>query len=497
MAFDFVIETPEHRRVNRNNHKLIQKRATQAGAKTRSDQKNRRTQQNAVSQEDDKHAMASGSALGLLNQGCLTLTGNYIFQERFGPNCYTVYLPDVDTAQNNANRLIFDPTTSILQRRLLDALATTSRPVDANQFFKIGTLTSNQFLSFVPSLYSKNQLLDAAIECLFARMNLAVPLFGPSSTTCMPSTADTPYRLYGKALQHLRNELENPQQQALVYLWYATKLLTLYELITMGDGPAWVWHAAGAARILYRIGPDNIYTEFELSLLASQLHIQVAETIFTGKPCYLADPKWQCALTRTILPIELYTYRSRCSISLWSIGARLPNVFHAFAAHLETEDHIYSTHPPSCTLIRSIVVDLEKWRCKWHDEVDDTCRMHQNSALIRHQALNVLLAYYMLAIIAHRLLIAHQLHGMQTVEANVTDACSRMITLKELMSVKVQQEQERSIYYQVAHGTYTTIPKWEARIGASNPNEGVDAQTFFEWCNLIGCKSDLDLTPAG
>lgn len=360
--------------------------------------------------------------------------------------------------------------------------------------FKIGTLTSNDFLSFVPSLYSQSKLLDATIECLFARMNLAVPLFQPSSTTCMPSTIDTPYRLYGKALQCLRNELDDPQQQSLVYLWYATKLLTLYELITMGDETGWVWHAAGAARILYRIGPDNLCSEFELSLLASQLQIQVAETIFTDKPCYLADPRWQCALNRTVLPFESYGPRSRCSISLWSIGARLPNVFHILAMNLHLP-HRSNIQMSSSKLIRRIGNDLEQWRTLWYSDLDTVCRNAQSSGGKRHQVLNILLAFHMIAIITRRLLISHRPYQMHNIEAQVSDHCSTIFAFKELMSAKLQQEQGRSIYFKVASGTHTTVSNWKAAISCSTFDGLIDPQTFDEWCASIGRSSNLDLAP--
>lgn len=488
MAFDFVIETPTQRRVNRNNLKLIQKRATQAGAKTRSDQKRKKEQTDLELSADRQHEQTPVSALASYVWPSLALSENSAFQARFGERCYMVYLPETNRAQTASHKLICNPTTSVLQQRLLDAFATTSHVVDANQIFKIATLTSAQFLSYVPSLYSSSPLLDAAIECLFARMNLAVPLLAPSSTTCMPATEDTPYRLYGKALKCLRSELQDPDQRDLAHLWYATKLLTLYELLTMGNESGWVWHAAGAARILYKIGPESIYSEFQLSLLASQLHIQVAETFFTDKPCYLADPLWQLALRRTILPAERYSYRSCCSITLWAIGARLPNVLQTLTSHIHGEAH---GRRLCLKLIRNAVADIEAWRNIWHDELHSVCRNLSSDVLIRHQALNILLAFYMLVIICYRMLIAHKPRGMDEVEVSIFNYCSRSLALEELMSPKLRREQQRSIYLKVARATQTTSPDWISAIHGSETIDTIDADTFDAWCISIGRRSDI------
>lgn len=55
------------------------------------------------------------------------------------------------------------------------------------------------------------------------------------------------------------------------------------QLLSMGDEPGWVWHAAGSARMLYKVGPENVLSEFHMSLLASQCRIMVRVLPKAGK----------------------------------------------------------------------------------------------------------------------------------------------------------------------------------------------------------------------
>lgn len=51
------------------------------------------------------------------------------------------------------------------------------------------------------------------------------------------------------------------------------------KLLSDGDEPGWLWHAAGAARLLYKVGPENIKSEFHMSLLASQCRVMVSNLL--------------------------------------------------------------------------------------------------------------------------------------------------------------------------------------------------------------------------
>lgn len=283
MTFDFVIETPHNRKINRNNNKIIQRRATQAGARTRLGNKNEKPTDHSANTETTtlptRHAKPAPvpSDNSLLANANLTTPYNSPFLARFGRHGQMLYLHDADTSLPLGCFTLPDPTLSVLQRQLLASLSRQPAMRDTNRLFKIVNLTQRQFLNHLPSHYGHLPFLDEAMECLIARLHDTLPLM--QSGIPSPSNKPSPTALYGRALTSLRSALDHALAQDLTYIWFAIMLLTLFELLSFGDEPGWVWHAAGASRILHKLGPKNIQSDFHMSLLSSQCRIMVRTCI--------------------------------------------------------------------------------------------------------------------------------------------------------------------------------------------------------------------------
>lgn len=231
MGFEFVIETPKNRGINRNNNRLIQKRATQAGARTRLGKKSKHK---VPDSDTPTLALISAkleipaTASVLANAG-LASEHNSPFLTRFGNYGQLFCAPDAMSTSGHTCFEIRDPNFSILQKRLLKTVSIHTVAGDANRLFKIMSLTQKQFLTHLPAHYGRLSFLDESIECLIARLHETIPLvkLGPNGQSIGQKS---PAILYAKALQSLRAAIDNDLASNLSYIWFAIMLLTLFEV---------------------------------------------------------------------------------------------------------------------------------------------------------------------------------------------------------------------------------------------------------------------------
>ncbi|KAL4792440.1 hypothetical protein BDV19DRAFT_368473 [Aspergillus venezuelensis] len=119
---------------------------------------------------------------------------------------------------------------------------------------------STSFLSYLPSRYGSSPCLDDAMHCLAAR---AGQMFNHTTRTAKIST------LYGKALNSLQAALNDGKLCMGADVYCATRLLTLYELISPPESNHWIVHNRGGIRLLEARGPGNHKTRFDWMLLKS------------------------------------------------------------------------------------------------------------------------------------------------------------------------------------------------------------------------------------
>ncbi|KAL3475941.1 hypothetical protein BJX99DRAFT_247132 [Aspergillus californicus] len=143
---------------------------------------------------------------------------------------------------------------------------------------------SSSFLSYLPGRYGSSPCLDDAMRCLSAR---AGQMFG------VPIRFSTMTALYGKALKSLLLALTNGTAYMDADVYCATRLLTLYELISRPEANHWVIHNKGGINLIEMRGPANHQTRFDWMLLKSQgPSIVVDEVLRMQHSIFEAHP-WQ------------------------------------------------------------------------------------------------------------------------------------------------------------------------------------------------------------
>ncbi|KAL4933736.1 uncharacterized protein BDV17DRAFT_286551 [Aspergillus undulatus] len=144
---------------------------------------------------------------------------------------------------------------------------------------------STSFLSYLPSRYGSSPCLDDAMQCLAAR---AGQMFGHTTRAATIST------LYGKALISLQSALGDGKLCMGADVYCATRLLTLYELISSPESNHWVLHNRGGIRLLEARGPQNHKSRFDWMLLKSVApSILLDEMYRLRSSSIFEEPAWQ------------------------------------------------------------------------------------------------------------------------------------------------------------------------------------------------------------
>lgn len=234
MTFDFVIETPDRRGINRNNNSLIQRRATKHGAKTRlahkQNLKSPDLDNSAIRRKVSAQSRSHSPAFDILfANNNLSARSNSPFLARYGDHGQVLFAQDEGTDSTRTCFRLHNTTMSVLQRRLLDTPYVQPKTYDVNRMFKVMTLTQRDFLLHLPSYYGHLGFLDDVIDCVVARIHDTIPIFDRyrrnSALEEVPSDL-----LYSKALKSLRNAINNDLQENLPYVWFAVMLLTLFAV---------------------------------------------------------------------------------------------------------------------------------------------------------------------------------------------------------------------------------------------------------------------------
>lgn len=153
------------------------------------------------------------------------------------------------------------------------------------------------YCQYMPALYSQSVLIQKAADCVVARVRCLL-------TPGIPEWESLAITSYSKALSHLQEAINCPQECLSAELLCATQVLGLYEvsirptwkvtnnisqLLNPCRADAWVKHAAGAACIIQLRGPKSYTTELEKSLLLGQIG-----PIVSGKRLVLIGPLADC-----------------------------------------------------------------------------------------------------------------------------------------------------------------------------------------------------------
>ncbi|KAL4881765.1 hypothetical protein BJY04DRAFT_188085 [Aspergillus karnatakaensis] len=143
---------------------------------------------------------------------------------------------------------------------------------------------SSSFLSYLPSRYGSSPCLDAAMDCLSAG---AGRMFG------YPIRLETLTALYGRALHLLGAAIDNGSAYLGPDVYCATRLLTLYEVISSEEAARWIMHSRGGTVVVTARGAHNHTSPFDWMLLKSQGPSIIVDAIFNDRHTIFEAPEWQ------------------------------------------------------------------------------------------------------------------------------------------------------------------------------------------------------------
>lgn len=247
---------------------------------------------------------------------------------------------------------------------------------ESSHHFVLLSFADTSYLQGISDFYGRSACLDAAIDCLTARIiNFLAGPVSPISTL----------GLYVKALRLLRKSIDTTSFHERFEMYYTVPLLVLFELLTPSDRLLYLTHAEGAVKLLHFIGLQGMTSELNKTLLAMQSDITVVENLRNGRNHCCASREWKTILQQTIqfdrLPGNL---RSEANVTLNSIATALPELFTC------VENTVRTLHPQEITPLRDRLEKigslLRSWQLRWEprlrDEPDDPEHGHNQRVLL-------------------------------------------------------------------------------------------------------------------
>ena len=187
----------------------------------------------------------------------------------------------------------------------------------------------------------------------------------------------------------------------------------------------------------------------------------------------------------TILDSDYFGDRSQTSIVLWMLGARIPNLFQLVSDNVHRLTN--SDTIPAHDIVQKLLSDLDNWRGHWLSLLEDTCEDVFEDGTKRHQALMLLLVFYMLTLITNRLRVAVDPKEATKMENQALMASASIFRLRNaFMSCRFDVRNNGSIPAKIADATQQTAVSWKEQIAAARYGKSIQAAAFDEWCSLIG-----------
>ncbi|GAM37171.1 hypothetical protein TCE0_022f06860 [Talaromyces pinophilus] len=339
------------------------------------------------------------------------------------------------------------------------------------------------YLTYLPSRIGHCDSLDRAAECVAARVQnwLAFP--------SEPISKDV-LRLYSKALEALRTELENPDSFLRADVLCATEMLGIYELLKMSTEQAWIQHSSGATTLTRLRGARRYKTEFEKALLLSHIGQIFHESLNMNEPCFLEHETWQTILRSMATKDHPFSDRSDLVISLWSCICSLPK-------YLRRVTDIVCTSPNTSNLaICQLKLDLFRLYqsiSQWHQEYQvhswDNELHPSRSPADADKQFEALGFCFTCLIVTNRLIFALDPSAGATYEYEAQKLAADLVTIEQnALSVNGRAELFMALKMHVAKATRATAETWREcttnTIGSTIPQS-----VFTEWCQLTGWKT--------
>lgn len=485
MQLDWIDENERssHKERDAAAGKLIRRRAIQAAALTRQKQRQQISQAKCLTQQvqswvikgsfpcssssrrsktEDYEVLVSAAECRMLSSSAVT-----------PPLITSIYsLPSPPELLQHLVDIFRKPSST---RSAFEKLAIQSSAADEQvRYFKTLALTDAEYLQAISGHYGTSACLDAAIDCLTARINDVLAGTVEQVTTL---------RLYTKALQVLQRSIATNHYRERFEIYYAIPLLVLFELLNSSDQLTYLTHGRGAVHLLHFIGPDGIQTELDKTLLAMQSDIMVVENLQDGYAHCCATSEWHHALRQAMKhDLGAGATRSQPNIHLNIIATALPGAFNDVEIEV-TRSYGDSTENLQSSL-QIIRIELEGWQQRWQPILCATSGDRQNQLTRK-----VLLAiFWMYTAISYRLLAAATGSSEQrlTLESKALDAANNALLVAANSALHNNVGQTRlDIVAKFVRSIIETSDAWQQTIRCTLPHQLIDRRLFMDWCVRI------------
>lgn len=213
--------------------------------------------------------------------------------------------------------------------------------------------------------------------------------------------------------------------------------------------------------------------------------MQITETIFGNKTCFLSQQEWQSALQSTIKQsLTLYSLEE-AEVTLWMRAAYIPNIFQ------ETTNVLLHKGAIDCNLILSRTTALLQQYRDWYSY----WQLQLGSAVMESSMVEIsenirrwieLFCYYLqhICIIQRLFTCINPVVGAGLEEETIRSA--NQILHIYTQYVRSGQPQYRiGISVLVAKGVLATTNQWGPRILNSSTSSTIEPRIFLDWCKTL------------
>lgn len=281
-------------------------------------------------------------------------------------------LAHIHQAEEGRTLLSLSPLTAIHIGRL--AIRNTSAAMSLSNHTLCPKQEQSSYVFHVPCRLGHDNALDDAARCVYAA-------FRELNTAGMSrlSHSSTSITLYTRALRSLQRALYDAKRSHKAETLCATALLGIFEYLTQDPDHAWIHHARGAAQLIKHRGPMRFTTDFEKSLLVSQMGIILTEAFFANKPSFLESEDWMATVRSAVAPNHRYSDRSPMVISLYEAIIPLAAVMSDTTAFIQNSDlRDKQRHESLLRRAHNVRRNFLLWHHRWQEELPPVCASYND-----------------------------------------------------------------------------------------------------------------------
>lgn len=491
MQLDWIHEkqTRKHPGYDDGTRNLIRRRAIQAAVQTKEKKKGKRTGRDPRSRRQGQKlepwvvsVSAKGQEPHIVEVLAHEVSGLEPCLTSARPPRIAKSCTSIQSAYAVPERLIGILQSPDLPKHVFQTLKRQSAVSDGRGHqYVVLALGDASYLQAINGCYGTYACLDAALECLAARVWDFIA--GPVSPTGA-------LQLYSRAIQLLRESVDNNPVTDRFAIYYAVPLLVLFELLSLSDERAHLIHAQGAVHMLQVIGPAAMRTELNQMLLVMQSDLMIAENLRDGYGHCCAGSEWASALLMSIRHDQPSgSLQSEANVTLNVITTALPGTF----TDVENFGKKSSSSKSGAITNKLLAIrgQLGSWQSHWEPLLTAepyTCSDNPGAKVL-------LSTLFMYTALVNRLTAAMPGNSCERIDAEKqaveAGAYALQITAYAESYGVIEQTRLASVKLFV-QSVVDTCQEWLQELRRISVDQPISAALFSTWCIRMGRKCTIN-----